>query len=133
MFSNTASTPSLGYTYFLDPCAIQVGQKGPSYFLYEQACYATDGEHTSKKAKVAVAAKQPKAIVLDIEGTVAPISFVTETLFPYARQRVREHLSSTYDSEETQADIALLRDQVHPCAVFRSSLFQMLLCMLVEK
>lgn len=68
----------------------------------------------SKKVKLAAAAKQPKAIVLDIEGTVAPISFVTETLFPYARQRIRDHLSSTYDTEETQADIVLLRDQVHP-------------------
>lgn len=43
---------------------------------------------------------------------MAPISFVTETLFPYARERVRDHLSSTYDTEETQADIALLREQV---------------------
>ncbi len=50
--------------------------------------------------------------MLDIEGTVAPISFVTETLFPYARARVAKHLSATYDTEETQADLDLLRQQV---------------------
>jgi hypothetical protein len=55
------------------------------------------------------------AIVLDIEGTVAPISFVTEKLFPYARARIQEHLSTSYDTEETQADIELLRQQVLGC------------------
>ena len=37
----------------------------------------------------------PSAIVVDVEGTVAPISFVQQVLFPYARRRlpsfVREH------------------------------------------
>ena len=28
-------------------------------------------------------------ILLDIEGTTTPIAFVTETLFPYARARLR--------------------------------------------
>ena len=31
----------------------------------------------------------PTAVVLDIEGTIASISFVTDVLFPYARQRLR--------------------------------------------
>lgn len=51
-------------------------------------------------------------IVLDIEGTTTPISFVTEVLFPYACDNVGKHLSSTYDSAETQDDIKLLRAQV---------------------
>ncbi|XP_078429261.1 haloacid dehalogenase-like hydrolase family protein [Wolffia australiana] len=51
-------------------------------------------------------------IVLDIEGTTTPISFVTDVLFPYARDNVRKHLIATYDSAETQDDIKLLRDQV---------------------
>lgn len=34
----------------------------------------------------------PKLYLLDIEGTVAPISFVTETLFPYARKHFEEFL-----------------------------------------
>ncbi|TQE04925.1 hypothetical protein C1H46_009396 [Malus baccata] len=51
-------------------------------------------------------------IVLDIEGTTTPISFVTDVLFPYARNNVGRHLSATYDTEETQDDIKLLRFQV---------------------
>lgn len=51
-------------------------------------------------------------IVLDIEGTTTPITFVTDVLFPYARDNVRKHLVSTYESEETKEDIKLLRTQV---------------------
>ncbi|WMV48883.1 hypothetical protein MTR67_042268 [Solanum verrucosum] len=53
-----------------------------------------------------------RCIVLDIEGTTTPISFVTDVLFPYARDNVGRHLDATYDSEETQEDIKLLRAQV---------------------
>ncbi|KAJ0988856.1 hypothetical protein J5N97_007212 [Dioscorea zingiberensis] len=53
-----------------------------------------------------------RCIVLDIEGTTTPISFVTDTLFPYARDNVRKHLMLTYDSQETKDDIKLLRAQV---------------------
>ncbi|GAV72310.1 Aldolase_II domain-containing protein/HAD_2 domain-containing protein [Cephalotus follicularis] len=51
-------------------------------------------------------------ILLDIEGTTTPMSFVTDVLFPYARDNVERHLSATYDSPETQEDIKLLRSQV---------------------
>lgn len=51
-------------------------------------------------------------IVLDIEGTTTPISFVTDVLFPYARDNVARHLTATYDTSETQDDIKLLRSQV---------------------
>ncbi|XP_054812706.1 probable bifunctional methylthioribulose-1-phosphate dehydratase/enolase-phosphatase E1 isoform X1 [Prosopis cineraria] len=54
----------------------------------------------------------PHCVVLDIEGTTTPISFVTEVLFPYARANVGRHLSTTYDTPETQDDIKLLRSQV---------------------
>lgn len=54
----------------------------------------------------------PRCIVLDIEGTTTPISFVSEVLFPYARDNVGKHLSVTYDTAETQDDIMLLRSQV---------------------
>ncbi|PKA57817.1 putative bifunctional methylthioribulose-1-phosphate dehydratase/enolase-phosphatase E1 1 [Apostasia shenzhenica] len=66
------------------------------------------------KAGLGSPASEPskKCIVLDIEGTTTPISFVTEVLFPYARDNVQKHLMSTYDSEETKNDINLLRLQV---------------------
>ncbi|CAK9868224.1 unnamed protein product [Sphagnum jensenii] len=54
----------------------------------------------------------PRVILLDIEGTTTPISFVTDVLFPYAREHAVSFLRSTYDTNETQRDIQLLRKQV---------------------
>ena len=56
--------------------------------------------------------KLPTCVVLDIEGTVAPISFVSEVMFPYARAHARSHLEQTYGSSETTEDIQLIRQQV---------------------
>ncbi|KAE9590620.1 putative 2-hydroxy-3-keto-5-methylthiopentenyl-1-phosphate phosphatase [Lupinus albus] len=50
----------------------------------------------------------PRCVVLDIEGTTTPISFVSEVLFPYACDNVGRHLSATYDTPDTQNDIMLL-------------------------
>src|SRR5260370_3661244 len=52
-----------------------------------------------------------RGILLDIEGTTTPISFVHEVLFPYARSRVRDYLATHFDSAETIADLARLRDE----------------------
>lgn len=54
----------------------------------------------------------PRAVVLDIEGTVAPISYVTATLFPYARVRLRSHLEASWGTPATQAVVQQLRQQV---------------------
>lgn len=53
-----------------------------------------------------------RCILLDIEGTTIPISFISDVLFPYTHNNVRKHLAATYDSEETQNDISFLRSQV---------------------
>lgn len=53
-----------------------------------------------------------RCVVLDIEGTTTPISFVTDVLFPYARDNVAKHLILTYDTAEAQDDIKLLHSQV---------------------
>ncbi|HSS18937.1 MAG TPA: acireductone synthase [Pyrinomonadaceae bacterium] len=53
------------------------------------------------------------AILLDIEGTITPIAFVHEMLFPYARERVRQFLSSHHNSTEVMADIATLHREHH--------------------
>lgn len=50
-------------------------------------------------------------IVLDIEGTTTPIAFVHETLFSYARSQVRDYLAVHFDSDETRADLAQLREE----------------------
>lgn len=74
---------------------------------------SSDGtERAAKKARSGAGAaggRLPRAVVLDIEGTVAPITYVKDVLFPYAAARVRTHLEDTYDSRATQADVELLR------------------------
>src|SRR5262245_40432867 len=35
-----------------------------------------------------------EAVVVDIEGTVGPIAFVREVMFPWARVRLRRHLAA---------------------------------------
>ena len=42
-----------------------------------------------------------RAIVLDIEGTTTPISFVSQTLFPYARRHLRQYLEQHDDDGST--------------------------------
>ena len=48
----------------------------------------------------------PKCILLDIEGTTTPISWVYETLFPFARAHLREFLESNL-----QEDLQRLEDE----------------------
>uniref|UniRef100_A0A6N2NM61 2,3-diketo-5-methylthio-1-phosphopentane phosphatase n=1 Tax=Salix viminalis TaxID=40686 RepID=A0A6N2NM61_SALVM len=54
----------------------------------------------------------PRCIVLDIEGTTTPITFVADVLFPCCRDNVGRHFSATYKTAETHDDIKLLRAQV---------------------
>ncbi|KAL3680468.1 hypothetical protein R1sor_023424 [Riccia sorocarpa] len=70
------------------------------------------GERGTEAASAENGKKYPKVVVLDIEGTTTPISFVYEVLFPYVKERAASHLLSTYTSTETQDDIKLLRKQV---------------------
>ncbi|KAI8879589.1 2,3-diketo-5-methylthio-1-phosphopentane phosphatase [Backusella circina FSU 941] len=50
-------------------------------------------------------------VLLDIEGTITPITFVKETLFPYVTIGVSSFLDRTWDSPETKEQIELLRVQ----------------------
>src|ERR1043165_2468597 len=52
-----------------------------------------------------------RGILLDIEGTTTPISFVHDVLFSYAREHVHDYLTKNFDDEDLQADIRLLRDE----------------------
>jgi len=52
-----------------------------------------------------------RGVLLDIEGTTTPISFVHEILFPYARAHVRDYLEAHSDSAETFADLSRLREE----------------------
>jgi enolase-phosphatase E1 len=52
-----------------------------------------------------------RGILLDIEGTTTPISFVHEVLFAYARANLTNYLTAHFDSAETQADLESLRQE----------------------
>jgi enolase-phosphatase E1 len=50
-----------------------------------------------------------RAILLDIEGTTTPVTFVYEVLFPYARSHLREFLQYHDGSEDLQSDLLALK------------------------
>lgn len=51
---------------------------------------------------------EPKLHLLDVEGTVAPVTLVTEQLFPYARKHLNEFLDNRIGDPAVQADLVLL-------------------------
>jgi enolase-phosphatase E1 len=56
-----------------------------------------------------LAAEGVRAILLDIEGTTTPISFVYDVLFPFARAHVQSFLEKEFESADVQHVIGLLR------------------------
>ncbi|KAG7397465.1 Methylthioribulose-1-phosphate dehydratase [Phytophthora boehmeriae] len=56
-------------------------------------------------------AEKHKVVMLDIEGTTTPITFVHDILFPYVTDNAERFLHQTWDAPETQADVAALLDQ----------------------
>ena len=53
-------------------------------------------------------ATKTRAVLLDIEGTTTPISFVHDILFPFARDHVSDFLIANSGAPEVQEDIAAL-------------------------
>ena len=51
------------------------------------------------------------AILLDIEGTTTPISFVYDVLFPYARKHLDDFCARAGDNTEISAALAQLREE----------------------
>jgi enolase-phosphatase E1 len=56
-------------------------------------------------------ATEPRVYLLDVEGTVAPISLVSEQLFPYARAHVAGFLKQNLSRPEVQNDLKLLAEE----------------------
>ncbi|KAM8939357.1 enolase-phosphatase E1 [Pelodytes ibericus] len=50
-------------------------------------------------------------LLLDIEGTTTPITFVKDVLFPYIKDNVKEYLHKHWDEKLCQEDVALLKKQ----------------------
>lgn len=51
------------------------------------------------------------AVLLDIEGTTTPITFVKDILFPYIQDNVEEYLQKHWHEEECQEDVRQLQLQ----------------------
>jgi methylthioribulose 1-phosphate dehydratase/enolase-phosphatase E1 len=88
----------------INPALVQPQSPLPS----ENGASANGARQLGNSAKAKPA---PKTIVLDIEGTVLPISFVADVLFPYARSRLKGHLEESFDGEQTQKAVQLIRQQ----------------------
>lgn len=58
----------------------------------------------------------PKAILLDVEGTTTSLSFVKDTLFPYARLHLRDFLAAHAEDPEVQACLEAARELEAPKA-----------------
>ncbi|XP_049530695.1 enolase-phosphatase E1-like [Anopheles darlingi] len=52
-----------------------------------------------------------KSIICDVEGTTTSISFVKETLFPYALKNVEEYLRKNWSEDATKTVVQALREQ----------------------
>ena len=50
-----------------------------------------------------------QAVLLDIEGTIAPVSFVYDILFPFAHEHVARFVAEHWDDLDVQKDIDDLR------------------------
>jgi enolase-phosphatase E1 len=53
----------------------------------------------------------PKLYLLDVEGTVAPLTLVTEKLFPYARTHLADFLKQNLMRRDIQDDLKLLAEE----------------------
>ncbi len=56
-------------------------------------------------------ARPVRLYLLDIEGTIAPLSLTSEVLFPYARAHFEEFLRQRGEDADVQADLALLAEE----------------------
>lgn len=75
------------------------------------AAVAEAAQPAAKRARRGAGKTPPAAVVIDIEGTVAPITFVAETMFGFAREHLRSHLEAAYGTAEGADDIAAIRKQ----------------------
>ncbi|HEY6327973.1 MAG TPA: hypothetical protein VI756_01460, partial [Blastocatellia bacterium] len=52
-----------------------------------------------------------KAVLLDIEGTTTSISFVYDTLFPYARRNMAQFLRERIAGPDIRDEVELFRQE----------------------
>jgi len=55
-----------------------------------------------------MSAERPKLYLLDVEGTIAPLTLTTEVLFPYARKRFSAFLREHFGDDAIRRDLSAL-------------------------
>ncbi|KAJ3115221.1 Enolase-phosphatase E1 [Phlyctochytrium bullatum] len=71
-----------------------------------------NGEVDASRKKHAAEVSLPyKVVVVDIEGTTTPISFVHDVLFPYVSNNIDEFLSENWGATELEEKVQVLREQ----------------------
>ena len=101
LFDSYIAIHKLGLIHLITP-----GEAGQKRAL-------TDGDAVVAK-KARVAARKHKVVLLDIEGTLAPITFVKDVLFPYAAKHVDAYLQAHAQDAAVQAlvhDLVALNHQ----------------------
>ncbi|GLC57171.1 hypothetical protein PLESTB_001194900 [Pleodorina starrii] len=111
LFEAAVKMSGMGIDYRRPPAPIFAAANGAGAAAVANGNGSAEAGPAHKKLKVKHSAALPTCVVLDIEGTVAPISFVADVMFPYAKRHCRAFLDSAFDSPEMQADIQLIREQ----------------------
>ena len=80
-----------------------------------------DAERPVKRHK-GRAQDAPQVVVLDIEGTVAPVSFVYDVMFPYAKKKLQSYLEKNWDTAEMRSEVQQLQAEVSFARFLKCSL-----------
>jgi methylthioribulose 1-phosphate dehydratase/enolase-phosphatase E1 len=87
---------------------LQLGSKNPSQLSLNMSSNSCCYCHSLKTNSID--ASSYKYVLLDIEGTTTPITFVKDVLFPYARANVRVYLHENWTNFNTQRIILAFID-----------------------
>lgn len=100
--------------HYLFEAAIDMHKLNIDFTLAPKRAAADETSQQRKRARTEASksiAEQHKYVLLDIEGTTTPITFVHDVLFPYAKNNVESFLKETWSAAATRANVAALREQ----------------------
>src|SRR5690606_38594741 len=80
--------------HYLFDMALESKKLGFTHLISKKRESSSDDDSAAKRA--CVESFKYKHVVLDIEGTLAPITFVKDVLFPYAAKHVETFLTANW-------------------------------------
>lgn len=100
--------------HYLFEAAIEMRKLNMDYTVPPVSASSTNGSSLKRSRTVGTSneelsmAEKHKVVMLDIEGTTTPITFVHDILFPYVTDNATRFLLQTWDEPDTKADVAAL-------------------------